>query len=359
MKPPVIASLAAAFAAILVPSAYAQFVETEANDTKATANVLNFITATSATISGTSATNADQDYYRVNTSYTTAGIYVNQFQVNNGTQFISSLRALTQTTGTVNAGTDALFQSSVSSGTASPYGFNQYYSFGGAGKTQSVYYKVVSSSSTTGGSYTATFSSARITPTAVAPSGAGQFTPGRITLAAQANLGGTNGTTATDTAVIVLDSSFNVYFDNVAGSPTNGYAAINNNPGSGVSSFSLSRAFIPGTYYIAIGINNLATNQGAAPDDATRSNGVLDSVNALATNNTFYNGNNNLTRPSDFTITDASGNTYTSSGQVIPSLFAVNFYTFTVVPEPSTWAILGVGVVGMGIVASRRRRTIA
>lgn len=336
---------------LALPTARAQYVETEPNNDKTAADILNLGSATSATISGTSANNtaAENDYFRINTAYTTPGIYVNQLQFNNASANVGSIRALTQTAGTINAGTDAIFQSTLSTGNATPYGFNQYYSFGGAGKTQSVCYKVVGNSSATGGVYTATFMSTRITPTNI-----GSFRPGRMTLAATSNVGSSG--VATDTSVAVFDANFNVYYDNVAGSSTPGYAASNNNAATGVSGFSLNRAFVPGTYYMAIGINNLATNQPAAPDDTTRGNSVLDFANVVATSNTFYNGNNGNTRPSDFTVTDGSGNTYTSSGQVVPSLYALNFYTFTVtaVPEPGTVAALAIG--GLMLAAYRRRR---
>lgn len=333
-----------------LPGAHAQYTEVESNNDKTSANVLNFGTATSATISGTSAnnTNAEADYFRVNTTYTTPGIYVNQLQFGNTSTNIGSIRALTQTTGTVNTGTDVIFQSTFTTGTATPYGFNQYYSFGGAGKTQSVYYKVVGNSSTTGGPYTATFSSSRVTPTNI-----GSFRPGRLTLAGIATAGSSGQ--PTDTSVVVFDANFNVYYDKVSGSNTFGYAASNNNPASGVSTFSLNRAFAAGTYYIAIGINNVATNQASAPDEAVRGNSVLDFPNVIATSNSFYNGNNGNTRPSNFTVTDDAGNTYTSSGQMIPSLYALNFYTFTVaaVPEPGTTAALVAGALGLA--AARRR----
>ena len=131
----------------------------------------------------------------------------------------------------------------------------------------------------------------------------------------------------------------------MSGSGTPGYAGSNFNSSAGTTSFTLNRAFDHGTYYMATGIGNVATNQATAPDDTTRGNQVLDLANVVGTSNTFYNGYNGNTRPSDFTVTDSSGNAYTRSGQIIPSLYALNFYTFTVaaVPEPGTVALLAAG----------------
>lgn len=338
-----------------VPSARADtFGEMEANDTKATANAVNLGTATTATITGSSPNNAaaSADYFKITTAYTTPGIYLNQLQLANGTQNIGSLRALTQASGTITAGTDALFQSSPASGTPMPYGLSQYYSFGGAGKTQSMYYKVSGASSSTGGDYTSNFTSSRITPNQTGTN----LRPGVLNFSAQANVGSSG--VASNTEIVVLDSNFNVYIDNVSGSSTNGYAANNDNGSNG---FNLTRQFSPGTYYIAISISNVATDDAAPPDElaTSRNNPVLDFDNVIATNNTFYNGNNGNTRPADFIISDGNGNAYyTSSGQVIGSLYALNFYSFTVVPEPATWlsGALTAGLLGWGV---RRRRSIA
>ncbi|MBC8139249.1 MAG: PEP-CTERM sorting domain-containing protein [Fibrella sp.] len=343
-----LASLIAAPCLIItsIHSAHAQFAETESNNTKPTANVLNLGTGTSATISGASATSGDIDYYRINTTYQTPGIYRNQIQLSNTTQFTGSIRSLTQVAGVVTAGSDVLFQSSLGAGTATPYDFNQYYSFGGTNKTQSMNYRILSSSSSTGGAYTATFSSSLITPTDI-----GNFTPGTLNFSALANIGSSG--VATNTEIVVLDSNYNVYYDNVASSPTFGFAAVNDNAAAG---FNLTRNFDVGTYYIAIGIGNVATNDSAPTDEATtsRNNPVLDFDNVIATNNTFYNGNNGNTRPANFAITDSDGAPYSSSGQVIPSLYALNFYSFTVrtpaaiVPEAGTLALIlpALGLVG-------------
>ena len=340
-------------AVLIVPvsQVHAQYVETESNNDKTTANVLNLGTATSATISGTSATSADADYFRINTSYTTAGIYQNQLQLSNGTQNIGRIRGLSQTAGVINAGTNTPFQTSPSNSTPRPLGFNQYYSFGGAGKTQSVYYSVAGAGSAVGGAYTATFTSTLITPTDI-----GRIGQGDITFSALANIGSSG--VATNTSIVVLDSNYNVYYDNVPSSATRGYAATNDNASAG---FALKRRFDPGTYYVAVGISTLATNQAAAPDEASTSknNQVLDFGNVLATTNTFYNGNNGNTRPADFSLTNSYGNVvYTSSGQVIPSLYAVNFYRFTVfpTPEPGTFALAAVPISLLVLAAGRRRR---
>ena len=352
-----IASVALLGTACVVPSiAYAQYVETESNNDKTTANVLNLGTATSATISGTSANNsfAEYDYFRINTNYTTAGIYRNQLQLNNnGTQNIGRIRGLSQSAGVINAGTSTPFQTSPSNSTPMPYGFNQYYSFGGAGKTQSVYYEVNGVGNATGGAYTTTFTSTLVTPTNI-----GSIGQGDITFSALANIGSSG--VATNTSIVVLDSNYNVYYDNVPSSATFGYAASNDSASAG---FALKRRFDPGTYYIAVGIGVLATNQAAAPDEvaASKNNQVLDFGNVIATNSSFYNGNNGNTRPSDFTIANSYGNTvYTSSGQVIPSLDAVNFYRFTVfpTPEPSSFALAAVSLLTTAAFLRRRARRV-
>jgi hypothetical protein len=135
-----------------------------------------------------------------------------------------------------------LFQASQRTGAAQPYGFNQYYSFGGAGKRQTMNYRIIGANASTGGSYVATFTSSLVTPTSL-----DSFVPGMINFAALTNQG-TGG--VTNSEIMIFDSGFNLYADNVAGSPTLGLEAANDSAASG---FALTRQFGVGTYYIAIG----------------------------------------------------------------------------------------------------------
>lgn len=347
----------AAVAATVSAPAFARFVESESNDTKATADVVALGTATSATIRGDSAGNTDPDYFRISTTYTTPGIYRNQIQLDDTTSFTASLRGLTQAASVISSSNDVLFQASQRTGSAQPYGFNQYYSFGGEGKTQTMNYRIIGATMNTGGSYVATFTSSLVTPTSI-----GSFVPGTINFAALANQG-TGG--VTNSEIMVFDSGFKLYADNVAGSPTLGLSAANDN--STNTGFSLTRQFGVGTYYIAIGVSNIATNAAAPTDDtnAGRNALVLETDNVIATTNTFYDGNNGNTRPSDFSVTDSAGKVYTSSGQVVPSLYALNFYSFTVapaavVPEAGTLTLVlpVLGLVAAGVVRRRNRKGI-
>lgn len=74
-----------------------------------------------------------------------------------------------------------------------------------------------------------------------------------------------------------------------------------------------------------------------------------------------------ITVPPGYVSNSALSNSATFSGQTFASLgFVPGTYTFTlangdslivtsVVPEPSTWALLSIGMVGAGVVAWRRR----
>jgi hypothetical protein len=114
-------------------------------------------------------------------------------------------------------------------------------------------------------------------------------------------------------------------------------------------------------------VSNVATNDAAPTDEAStsRNNQVLDFDNVIATTNVFYDGYNGNTRPSDFSVTDSAGKVYTSSGQVVPSLYALNFYSFTVapavtvVPEAGTFALVlpVLGLVAVGVVRRRNGKS--
>lgn len=320
------------------------FVETESNDTKATANIVAGLGAAFTAIQGvsTSSSGAGLDYFDVRMAAAPLAIYRHRLVLTTtGTAgHTGTIRGLAQTgappdtlsgipwdgvVGTPIAGGDTAPQSS--STVTNPPRFVQWYGFG---KQERFYYRVSGTSSTTG-TYTATLETQVVTPVDI-----GTFLPGLITM----NWNGQGHTNDTD--MWVYDSNLD---------PIPGYgnddsnAALNGAPITTTSTQSwLARTYAPGVYYIAVTNFNLASSMTSPSDDNFRTGTILDFPDMVLNSSTTTGLN--LT----FTISDGS-----SSLQVVNTktgAFDINWFRFTVIPTPGAMAMLGLGTL---LVARRRR----
>jgi hypothetical protein len=292
------------------------YVESEGNDSKATANAItlanpgDYIRGNS-----TSSTGAGLDYFLVSTPAMSAGIYRHRLTLTtDGSEgHTGTIRGLSQTAaaagvwpgavGTPTAGSDAQVQASQTVN-SSPPRMNQWYGFG---KQEQIYYRVSGTAATTG-DYKATW-----TVDTVIPTNLGNFLPGQITIK---TVGQGH---STDTDLWVYDSSFNAMegFGN-DGSSTNGGAPSN---ASGPSW--LARTYGAGTYYLALANTNIANNKGSPCDDNFRSANVLDFPNALVSSSASSELN------VAFAVTDSAGTTQFPATRP-GGAFEVLWYKFTV-----------------------------
>lgn len=326
MKSVHISSLALAAVLGLATGAQAQFVESEPNDTKATANnvfgiaplgtIRGNTTGSSTTVPG----DASADNFLVKTVAASLGIYQYQMVLTTNTAgHVGSIRGLTQTAGVPNAGTDTALQSS-SAGTATPR-MNQWYGFG---KEEQLYYRVTGTASTTA-DYTAT-----LTRTAVTAVNLGVFNPGAITITTM------NQGHSSDTDMWVYDGNLNP----IAGFGNDDESLAGGGTGTTTQSL-LTRTYAAGTYYLALSNFNLSNNQGSPVDDRYRSGSVADFSNVVLNSSTTTNVNLGFAiNGTQFTATKAGA-------------YDVYWGTFQVVPEPGSMIALGAGLAAL---ASRRRR---
>jgi hypothetical protein len=292
----------------LAVSAAAQIIhdEVEPNDTKAHAlangvillNVFDGvrgITTGSSTTAGGAENSADT--FLIKTAPAAPGIYRHRISVDQVGNSVN-LRGITQSNGVPNFASDAQLQTGTTvSGVARTV---QWYGFG---KEEQFYLRVNGTTSTTG-QYTATLMSTE----QVFPIEIGTVQGGEIEIT-------TKGHATADTKLWVFDDNLNPIpeFGN-----TNMPA-----PDVGVRS-RLVRTFNPGTYYLAVAINNLAVSEPAASDDSLRNSNMVDFPNMVV--GASGNSNANVS----FAIRDQFG------PQVFPALvptgqaFTVHWYKFTV-----------------------------
>jgi hypothetical protein len=147
---------------------------------------------------------------------------------------------------------------------------------------------------------------------------------------------------SSDTDMWVYDGNFNA----IPGYGNDDESPLGGSPGTGVTLQSwLARNYAPGTYYIAVSNFALANNQGSPSDDDFRTGTVLDFRDIVANSSTTTNVN------LAFTIADSTG-----VSLAVPNTkagpFDVNWFCFTVVPEPSAWGLVIAGAAML--LASRR-----
>ena len=334
-----------AMAAIAVLSGWtvaADTPEVEPNDAKATATNVNLVAPGDRILGNSGAsTGVGLDYFLVNTPNQAPGIYRNRLVLTSDIAgHTGTLRGLSQTAAPVDTlpgtpwdgviGTPGTTDNTgqTSSTTTTPPRFNQWYTFGG--QTGSLYYRVTGTTTTTA-DYAATWEQTPVTPTDI-----GSYAPGLITISTFSQ-----GHT-TDTDLWVYDSNFN---------PIRGYgnddeAVLGGSPGTGASLQSfLARDYAPGTYYLALSNFALINNQPSPSDDDFRTGTIADFAGVLMNSSTTINLN------LAFTIADSAG----ASVQVANTKtgpFDVNFFKFTVVPEPASMGLLALAAPAL----LRRRR---
>lgn len=304
---------------IAVPcAAYAQFNESEPNDSKAQANV--FALGVGGTITGnsTSAAGVGLDYYRISTPAAALGIYryrmviTSQIAGHTGT-----IRGLNQSGGVIGT-TDTTFQTSSTATT--PPRFNQWYGFG---KQEEIYYRVTGGTATTA-DYTATLERQTVTPVDLGSFAAGSIT---ITTIGQGH--------TTDTDLWVYDGNLNA----IPGYGNDDESIAGGGTGATLQSL-LTRNYTPGTYYLALSNFQFANNLASPPDDDFLSGAVLDFANAAANSSTTTNLN----------LAFSIGGTPFAATKVGP--YDIYWGKFTVVPEPASMTALGLGVLAL----MRRRK---
>jgi hypothetical protein len=319
------------------------FVETEPNDTKATANIVAGLGGAFTAIQGnsTSSSGAGVDYFDVRMAAAPLAIYRHRLVLTTtGTAgHTATIRSLNQVgapadtlsgipwDGVVGTAGTTEGAAQTSAATTNPPRFVQWYGFG---KQERFYYRVTGTTSTTA-DYLATLETTVVTPVDI-----GTFLPGLITM----NWNGQGHTTDTD--MWVYDSNLD---------PIPGYgnddssATLNGAPIATTSLQSwLARTYAPGVYYIAVTNFNLVSSMTSPSDDNFRTGAILDFPGMVL--NTSTTANLNLT----FTISDGS-----SSVQVVNTkagAFDINWFRFTVIPTPGAMAMLGLGTL---LVARRRR----
>jgi hypothetical protein len=319
------------------------FVETEPNDTKATANIVAGLGGAFTAIQGnsTSSTGAGVDYFDVRMAAAPLAIYRHRLVLTTtGTAgHTASIRGLTQNAapadiqlgipwdGVVGTAGTTEGSAQATSTATNPPRFVQWYGFG---KQERFYYRVTGTSSTTA-DYLATLETTVVTPVDI-----GTFLPGLITM----NWNGQGHTTDTD--MWVYDSNLDPIpgYGNDDSSATLNGAPI---PTTSLQSW-LARTYAPGVYYIAVTNFNLISSMTSPSDDNFRGGTILDFPDMVLNSNTA--ANLNLT----FTISDGS-----SSVQVVNTkagAFDINWFRFTVIPTPGAMAMLGLGTL---LVARRRR----
>lgn len=314
------------------------FPEVEPNDSKATANVFTLAVSDGVTGNSIAATGTGLDYFRVRTTAAPLGIYRHRLvmTVASGTVFpTATIRGLNQVAPTPGpwpgpvgtAGTtDTTFQTAFTPvGTATRV--NQWYGFG---KQEELYYRLAGSA-TSIADYTSVLETVPVIPTAIA----GSFNPGSISISTVGQ-----GHT-TDTDLWVYDSNL----DAIPGYGNDDESLNGGTTGTGTTLQSfLKRNYTPGTYYIALSNFQLGNNMGSPCDDDFGTGALMDFANIVVNSSTTVNLN------MTFTISDGVNTVQVANTKV--GQFDINWFSFTVVPAPSSLALLGLG----GLLIGRRRR---
>jgi hypothetical protein len=286
-------------------------------------------TGTSTTVAGV----GSADNFLISFPAAAPGIYRNRLVITSqSVGHTGTIRGLSQTAapadtlagvpwdgvvGTPNAGTDIAVQTS--STVTTPPRFNQFYTFG---QPTQMYYRVTGTTSTTL-DYTSTLETVPVVPTNI-----GNFLPGQISIS---SFGQGH---SSDTDLWVYDGGFNA----IAGSGNDDESVLGGTPGTGATLQSwLSRAYAPGTYYIAISNFQTANSSASPSDDDFRTGSLMDVAGVLANSSTTVNLN------MQFAVTDSGGIPVVVANTKVGQ-FDVNFFQFTVVPEPGTLSLLTLAV---------------
>jgi len=265
----------AGLVSVLAGSAFAQITpEIEPNETKAQATTNGIVTMVAGdkltgTTTGSSLITpgaSSADTWHVKTGTLAAGIYRHTLALTTtGTAgHTGTLRGLTQTAGAINLGTDTAFTTS-SSTSPTPRSVAWY----GFGRAEEMYYRVTGTATTTGG-YDATLSTATVTPIIVP----GTFAPGSISMSTIAQ-------TTVDTDIHLFDGTMTIIDD-----ASNDDESIAEGGTGGTLQSRLTRTLAAGTYTLAIGRFNTATNDDSPQTDDFLTGNVLDFPNGIADSST-------------------------------------------------------------------------
>jgi hypothetical protein len=259
-------------------SAFVPNPEFEPNESKATATIAasgGSGMAHGDTITGTTTGTATStpgigsaDYFRVRTAPQPAGIYRHRLTLTTtGTAgHTGQIRGLTQnTSGAIVPGTDLLLQASTTSTT--PARFNQWYGFG---RQEELYYRVQGAAATTQ-PYAAELTTEPVTPLNIS----GTLQSGVITITTPPSNPSAN------TALWVYDAALE---------PIPGFSSEDPAAPSTSSIASLTRVFVPGTYYLAFSTRFLSNNLVSAQDDRFRSTPLMDFPGSIANSSAAVDG---------------------------------------------------------------------
>ncbi len=303
--------------AVIVP-------ETEPNNSKANANTVGPITlAHLDQITGTTNSAAtDPDYFRIRSSVAAPGIYLHTLS----TTVLTSLSLRGVNHGFV--GGDVDFTNS-GAGRSSI----KYYTVGSSSDT---FVRVVRTSGSGAQSYTVTMNTVQVTPTA-----AGTFN-GPVTI---------DPALVGDSELFLYDSNFNLVAANDNRAFGDGRALLNN------------LTLANGTYYVAIGSGDSAANRSYSSDSAdpffsAQGSGFTPRILDPFFGETPAIPSSTLARPenlgrsaSDYSIR-INGSSHIAPTNGINQGMELAFFSFEVIPAPSSAALLGLGALALG----RRRR---
>lgn len=315
------------------------FPEVEPNDTKAAANAFTLgdgdgVTGMSTGSSTITPGNGSADYFLITNAARPLGIYRHRMVLTiPGTAFpTATIRGLNQVGAAAGpwpgpVGTAGTTDTTIQTGSSVLVASARTVQWYGFGKQEQLYYRVTGTTSTTA-NYTAILETEAVNPTFI-----GNFNQGSININTVAQ-----GHT-TDTDFWVYDSNL----DPIAGYGNDDNSTNGGGPGGGLQSW-LTRDYAPGTYYIAMTTFNFANDQGSPSDDNFRTGAMMDFANVAVNSGSGTNQN------MQFSISDGV-NTF-----AVPATHAAAFdiawFSFTVIPTPSSLALLGLG----GLIAARRRR---
>jgi hypothetical protein len=261
--------------AFLATGAFAQTTtpETEPNETKAQATANGIITMVAGdkltgSTTGSSTTTpgaASADTWHVKTGVLPAGIYRHTLAITTtGTAgHTGTIRGLNQTSGVGLPGTIGTLDSALqtSSSTSTPARSNTWYGFG---RQEEIYYRVTGTTSTTA-AYESTLTTVSVLP---------QVVPG--TFAAGSIVFNTVGQTTVDTDIHLFDSTLTIIDD----ASNDDESVAEGGTGATLQS-RMTRTLGAGTYYLAIGRFNMATNDNSPATDDFRTGTVMDFPNGI------------------------------------------------------------------------------
>lgn len=312
----------------LIVGSYAQFFESEPNDTRFEAN--HFVMDHGQWLEGTSigSTGSEVDYFRVQTVGMTPSVYRYRLILTSETPgHVGEIRGQGQIAAPAGpwpgpvgtgAGNEGFIQRSNTA--TDPPRFVQWYGFG---YQESIYFRVNGTSST-GLPYRATLDRLEITPTDL-----GSFQPGTITIS-------TIGGTSVNTEIWVYDANFN---------PIPGYGNDDESVdggGTGATTQSLLvRDYTPGVYYLALSRFQLTNGLGSPCDDDFRTGAMLYPENG----NAVLSSPTTTITPIGFTFTDSAGTQSFTSASFGP--YEIQWYRYEVVPEPASCVALAAGLTGL------------